>query len=123
MKKLFAMVVTIIVILGLVSCLAEDDSIVVYSGNYIVGKDIAPGSYNVELNDLDEGASDKRNYSGMTLFKDMDDYLMVIDDIQKYHPRNEYVEPNKITHVSLIDGMVMDVSLDKCGSMIFTKID
>ena len=100
MKKLF--VVGLIVALMMVfSGVAESlETIVMYPGSYVVGKDLDAGSYLVKFNEnaeLEEGS--KEPWADVQMFIDMDDFLRVKEDVSKFHPTKLTVKWGTTSHL------------------------
>ena len=122
MKKLF--VVGLIVVLMMVfSGVAETlESIVMYPGSYVVGKDLDSGSYLVkfdENSELEEGS--KEPWADVQMFVDMDDFLRVKEDVSKFHPTKLTVKWGTTSHLSLEEGTVLNLYFYSGDSLLFLK--
>ena len=122
MKKLF--VVGLIVVLMMVfSGVAETlESIVMYPGSYVVGKDLDAGSYLVKFDEnaeLEEGS--KEPWADVQMFVDMDDFLRVKEDVSKFHPTKLTVKWGTTSHLSLEEGTVLNLYFYSGDSLLFLK--
>ena len=122
MKKLF--VVGLIVALMMVfSGVAESlETIVMYPGSYVVGKDLDPGSYIVKFDEnaeLEEGS--KEPWADVQMFVDMDDFLRVKEDVSKFHPTKLTVKWGTTSHLSLEEGTVLNLYFYSGDSLLFFK--
>lgn len=122
MKKLF--VVGLIVALMMVfSGVAESlETIVMYPGSYVVGKDLDPGSYIVKFDEnaeLEEGS--KEPWADVQMFVDMDDFLRVKEDATKFHPTKLTVKWGITSHLSLEEGTVLNLYFYSGDSLLFLK--
>lgn len=122
MKRLF--VVGLIVALMMVfSGVAETlESIVMYSGSYVVGKDLDAGSYLVKFDEnaeLEEGS--KEPWADVQMFVDMDDFLRVKEDVSKFHPTKLTVKWGTTSHLSLEEGTVLNLYFYSGDSLLFLK--
>lgn len=122
MKRLF--VVGLIVALTMVfSGVAETlESIVMYPGSYVVGKDLDAGSYLVKFDEnaeLEEGS--KEPWADVQMFVDMDDFLRVKEDVSKFHPTKLTVKWGTTSHLSLEEGTVLNLYFYSGDSLLFLK--
>lgn len=122
MKKLF--VVGLIVALMMVfSGVAESlETIVMYPGSYVVGKDLDAGSYLVKFDEnaeLEEGS--KEPWADVQMFVDMDDFLRVKEDVSKFHPTKLTVKWGTTSHLSLEEGTVLNLYFYSGDSLLFIK--
>ena len=122
MKKLF--VVGLIVALMMVfSGVAESlETIVMYPGSYVVGKDLDAGSYLVKFDEnaeLEEGS--KEPWADVQMFVDMDDFLRVKEDVSKFHPTKLTVKWGTTSHLSLEEGTVLNLYFYSGDSLLFFK--
>lgn len=122
MKKLFIVVLMLTLVATFV-CSAESlESIVMYPGSYVVGKDLDAGSYLVKFDEnaeLEEGS--KEPWADVQMFVDMDDFLRVKEDVSKFHPTKLTVKWGTTSHLSLEEGTVLNLYFYSGDSLLFLK--